>query len=78
MSIVFYFDAQGGFTVGDTETRVTAYAYPTSPHATNAKKHATQVAAEMVDGQNRSWRGFDHLVAASDDYNWTRLAKALA
>jgi hypothetical protein len=73
MSIVFYLDPQGGFTAGDTVTRVTSYAYPTSTHATKARSKPTLVAAEMVKQQNTQWRGEPKTVAEYDARNWARL-----
>lgn len=46
--IVFRKLADGGFVAGDTISRRTAYAYPTSPHATIARTMPERVAAEMV------------------------------
>ncbi len=43
MAIVYKLDQDGGFTCGDTETRMTAYAFPTSPYATAAKKRAKKI-----------------------------------
>ena len=48
MTIRYFLDAQGGFTVGDTLTGATCYAYPTSTHATDAKRRACAVAREMI------------------------------
>lgn len=43
------FDAQGGFLVADFGSGITAYAYPGSIHATDAKTNPARVAAEMLD-----------------------------
>lgn len=51
MSIVFKLLDDGGFVVGDTDTGRTAYAYPTSPFATKAKKSPVNVAKAMM----RNW-----------------------
>jgi hypothetical protein len=48
MAILHRLDAQGGFTCGDTITGLTAYAYPTSPHAVAAKRGPGMVAEEMI------------------------------
>jgi hypothetical protein len=60
----------GGFVCGDTETRITSYAYPTSTHATSAKRNPTKVAAEMMANQVRY--GLPHEVAY-DELMWGRL-----
>lgn len=41
-------DSNGGFVCGDSVTGITSYAYPTSEHATKAKKKPGQVALEMI------------------------------
>jgi hypothetical protein len=46
--IVYELDANGGFTVGDLDTGITCYAYPTSLHAMSAKKHPASVARYML------------------------------
>lgn len=38
----------GAFVAGDTRTGVTSYAYPTSPHAREARHRPAIVAARMV------------------------------
>ena len=53
MSILYRLDRQGGFTVGDTETKITAHAYPTSDHAETAMKRPAEVAALMIDQETR-------------------------
>ena len=42
MAIIYKIEADGGFVCGDTNTGLTAYAYPTSPHASNAAKSPAQ------------------------------------
>jgi hypothetical protein len=56
MTILFKLDAKGGFTVGDTRTGRTAYAYPSSPNARAARIDPTLVASEMMATENRVWR----------------------
>jgi hypothetical protein len=51
MAIVFKLDADGGFTVGDTETRLTAYAYPASTYSQRAKRAPLAVAHTMLANQ---------------------------
>ena len=51
---VHHIDDAGGFTVGDTETRNTGYAYPTSVHACEAKRNPDKVAREMLRQANYS------------------------
>jgi hypothetical protein len=58
MTILFKLDAQGGFTVADTVTRRTSYAYPASANASKAMERPNSVAAEMMTVENAlgSWR----------------------
>lgn len=48
MAIIHKFDQSGGFAAGDTDTGLTSFAYPSSTHATDAKRNADKVAAEMM------------------------------
>lgn len=52
MGIVYKLDAKGGFTAGDTVSKRTAYAYPSSPNAKAAKKNPLLVATQMMSVQN--------------------------
>ena len=68
--IEYLLDAQGGFTCGDTETGLTSYAYPTSTHATLARRVPERIAAEMVKAAKR----FAHLSRADyDTRNWQKI-----
>ena len=60
MTIIYNFDNNGAFIACDTQSRRTVYAYPTSPHAVSARKHAPEIAKEMVDQENSygSWRDY--------------------
>ena len=49
---IHHIDPAGGFTCGDTDTEHTAYAYPSSVHATAAKRNPAKVAAEMLRQAN--------------------------
>jgi hypothetical protein len=51
--IVYKMLADGAFVAGDTETGRTCYAYPTSSHATLARKMPERIAADMVASANR-------------------------
>lgn len=55
-SLVCQFDVLGGFTVVDTESGLTSYAYPSSTHATNARKRPGVVAKQMIRGELHSCR----------------------
>lgn len=46
--IIYLLDTDGAFIAGDTDTEATAYAYPTSEHATKAKRNPEGVAREMT------------------------------
>jgi hypothetical protein len=58
MAVIHNFDDDGAFLAADTQTRRTAYAYPTSAHAVAAKKDAKRPAAEMMKNENAegAWR----------------------
>lgn len=73
MSIVFKLLDDGGFVVGDTDTGRTAYAYPTSPFATKAKKSPVNVAKAMM--RNVARDGRSSTVIAYDTRNWTKLER---
>lgn len=70
MPIVHKLDCNGGFTCGDTDTRITAYAYASSTHARSARRHPADVAAEMLLHERRY--GFDH-EANLDAMHWRTL-----
>ena len=70
MAIVYTFDKDGAFVAGDTETRITVYAYPTSIHALGAKRHAKAVARIMIEEETR--HGLAHEMEY-DARNWERL-----
>ena len=72
--IIHHLDQQGGFTCGDTETMHTAYAYPSSIHATDAKRDPDKVAAEMLRQMNylNSRLSRDTVVRANER-NWRTL-----
>lgn len=73
--IRFHLDTDGGFTAGDTSTGLTAYAYPSSTHATRAKRDPLGVAAEMMASEVPSCRILA-CVVESDVHNWSRLDRA--
>ena len=76
MAIVYTFDKDGGFAVGDTETRITVYAYPTSNHAEDAKCHAEAVANIMIEEETRCGSGYGKEYQMEyDARNWERLAQ---
>lgn len=68
--IVHKFDASGGFIVGNTATGLTSYAYPTSTHATEARRNARKVAAFMVGHERDS-----AIRADFDSRNWRDLGR---
>lgn len=74
MSIIHRMDKQGGFIVGDTATRATCYAYPTSTHATNARKFPEKVAHEMISQENKFRTDVPGFTGVENDTrNWSRL-----
>ena len=73
--IVFSLLPDGAFVCGDTESRLTSYAYPTSQHANAAKRKGESVACEMM----RMERAFFRQTASVRQYdarNWNRMADA--
>ena len=75
MAIVYKLDEHGGFTAGDTETRVTSYAYPTSTYATQARRAPEMVANEMVRMETR--HGFAHEIEY-DARHWVVLLASVS
>ena len=77
--ITYDFGKDGSFVAGDTETSITAYAYPTSPQATKAKKSPLKVAKEMINLELEvSWTRKEGAPAWEsareyDARNWRRL-----
>ena len=66
----------GGFVAGDPATGRTSYAYPTSTHATLAKRMPAFVAETMVAGANRFQGCPSDIVAAYDARNWLAMGGA--
>ncbi|MGE4043405.1 MAG: hypothetical protein AB7F35_01030 [Acetobacteraceae bacterium] len=58
MAVIYNFDDNGAFLAADTQTRRSAYAYPTSPHAAAAKKNGKKIAHAMMESENAdgAWR----------------------
>ena len=54
-TILYELDEQGGFTVFDERTGLSSYAYPTSVHATAAKRHPASVAKVMARDEEWHW-----------------------
>jgi hypothetical protein len=74
MAIIYKIEADGGFVCGDTNTGLTAYAYPTSPHASNAAKspaQAQKTADAMIKAESpiRRSPNTDYY----DKWNWGKL-----
>jgi hypothetical protein len=68
--IVYKLLDDGGFVCGDTETRLTSYAYPTSTYAGTAKRNPLVVAEKMVQRERRYGGKFE---AFYDAQNWVKL-----
>jgi hypothetical protein len=62
----------GGFVAGDTDTGLTAYAYPKSDYATEAKKYPQAIARKMLSGERRFARPPWLDVKDYDKRNWER------
>lgn len=67
--IVHTFDKDGGFIAGDTDTGLTCYAYPSSTHATQAKRASAKVAAKMMKNE----RSTVHDRSEYDGRHWAKL-----
>ena len=73
----YHIDDCGGFTCADPETCHTSYAYPSSDHATAAKRNPHKVAAEMLRQANyiNPLLPAD-IVKRANDRNWRTLQDA--
>lgn len=71
MTLVYKMLADGGFVVGDTETRLTGYAYPTSTNATLARKSPDRAATDIM---SRQFPTTMHDRSDYDARNWVRLS----
>ncbi len=73
MTIVYKLLDDGSFVAGDTDTCLTAFAYPRSPAASLATRRPYAAARGLVEGQHPADRltpwGRNH-----DAINWRRLA----
>jgi hypothetical protein len=75
--IVYRFTPDGGFVAGDTESRLTAYAYPDSTCATQAKRNPPLIARHMISQESASFRK----LASVRDYdarNWQEMYREVA
>lgn len=75
MDVVFKMLDNGAFVAGDRDSEMTAYAYPSSPHAIVAKKHPKQVAEEMMARERVEYRRMIH-IQAYDAANWLLISGA--
>jgi hypothetical protein len=77
--IVYKLLDNGGFVAGDTETRLTCYAYPSSVYAVTAKRNSEKIAGEMI--RDEMWRNgkvvrTGHCLSTEYDVqNWKRLER---
>lgn len=72
MKAVFRMLEDGGFVAGDEDSRMTAYAYPSSPHAGVAKRHPKAVAEDMLGSERQSYRTIP-AIQEYDRKNWLLL-----
>lgn len=63
----------GAFVAGDRDTEMTAYAYPTSPHAIVAKKYPKRVAEDMLAAES-VWMHKTPYAQNYDAANWRLIA----
>lgn len=73
--IVYNLLPDGGFVCGDTQTRATSYAYPSSIHAVSARKRPAKVAIEMIEQAN-DWLNAHDVCSTTANYNlrnWNEL-----
>ena len=73
--IVLGFTADGGFVAGDTVTKRTSYAYPTSIHATTAKRHPIETAREMMAQANGDQLYNSKVCVEYHERNWQALGE---
>lgn len=69
MNVIFKMLPDGGFIAGDTDSRLTSYAYPSSPHAIVAKKYPRTVAEDILGAEKLHYRQLDS-VKEYDARNW--------
>ncbi len=74
MTILYKFDQNGGFVVGDTETGLTSYAYPTSAAANRAKRDGGRVATSMMANEWPLDRHHPAIRVEAEAINRARLA----
>lgn len=75
--IYFAMLSSGAFVAGDSSTKITSYAYPTSIFADGAKKNPEKVAQEMLKEELRSLHIGD-LGQSYDRGNWKLIHDATA
>lgn len=73
MKIRFRTLEDGGFVAGDTDSQITSYAYPSSPHALVAKRHPKAVAEDMLGSEKIHYRQLES-VKEYDRKNWLLLS----
>lgn len=78
--ILHHLDRKGGFTCGDTESGITAYAYPGSLNGRAAKRDAAATAAYMIKHETQCRRDIPTMngqpnTIAYDARNMAGLAK---
>lgn len=78
MAILYLIDEQGGFLCGDTLTGITEYAYPTSDHATAAKRDPEGVARTMLAKAWRPPETFQPLATELQERDRRRIARLKA
>lgn len=75
MTIVYKILPDGGFVAGYTESKVTSYAYPSSAHASKARKAPAKVADQMIRFEI-PWAHESELGKEYDRKNWEILNKS--
>ena len=73
--IVFFLLPDGGFVCGNTESRVTSYAYPSSPYANCAINAPKTAAIRMLEDESANLR-MNQAVRKYDTRNWRLMADA--
>lgn len=81
--ILYGHDKHGGFVVGDSDSGITSYSYPTSGHAEFARKNAELVARSLIAEEIvfrhivMSRRDLAEHIASYDTRNWDLLTMVL-
>lgn len=72
-TILYGHTSDGGFISADQQTGLTAYAYPTSYSATRAVKHGSEVAQQLIEGEQYRIESREIRYVDYDYRNWYKI-----